>query len=404
MNHMNTKTVIGLGAAAALAIIAAVAITTSRKPVVDTAAAAAYAFPGLRDHLNEVASLAIAGAGNAALVTLEKSGEGWQVKEKGGYTADLGEIRGLLLKLADAKLLEPKTANEQRYTDLGVEDTAKPDAKSVLVTITGFGEPQRLIVGKSATRGGGTFVRRPDDKQSWLTAAQLTINKDPANWIERTITDIGSDRVKEATLTRPDGKVLRLFKQAGDANFKVADLPKGRQLSSEVAANSIGSALSALRLEDVQPAAQLKAPADGKVQRAQFNTFDGLTVDVTGWKQGDKHYLQLRANLDTNLAEAAIRAEQEKARADHEAAQKQATEAKTTLPAAPQAVADPARHRDERLKALQAEYARLQRRFDGWTYQVPAYAFGNLDKSMDELLSPAEAGKPVIKPGAGKKK
>jgi hypothetical protein len=194
------------------------------------------------------------------------------------------------------------------------------------------------------------------------------------------------------------------LKQAGDANFKVADLPKGRQLSSEFAPNSIGSALSSLRLEDVQPATQLKAPGDGKVQRAQFTTFDGLTVDVTGWKQGEKHYLQLRANLDTSLAEAAIRAEQEKARADHEAAQKQATDAKTAPPAAPQAVADPARHRDERLKVLQAEFARLQRRFDGWTFQVPAYAFANLDKSMDDLMSPAEAGKPASHPAAGKKK
>lgn len=398
MKHVNARTVIGLALAAAIAIAAAVAITAARKPVAEEGnQSAQYAFPELRDRLNDVKSVTIAGAGNAALVTLEKRERGWVVKEKADYPAILGEIRGLLIKLGDARLSEKKTANEQRFGELAVEDTAKPDAKGLLLTVDGLGKPLKLIIGKSNGQVKGNFVRRPDEPQSWLTATQLTFAKDPVNWIDRTLTDISAERIMEVTLRRPDGKTLRVFKRAGDANFQVADVPKGRELLSEFAPNSIGSALTTLRLEDVRPS-QGRAPTpDRKTYSARFTTFDGLIVSLTGWKEGDKNFAQIETTLDAQRADANIRAEQEKTRAEHEARQP-----KDAAPEAPPlAVSDPEKFRQQRLAALDAEAAELQRRFAGWTFQLPAFSFANIEKSLDELLKPA-AGSPPGKRAAGK--
>lgn len=396
MNHMNSKTVLGLGTATLLAIIAAVIITTARKPMIEIAERAPYAFPELRDHINEVKSLTISGAGNKPLVTVENTGQGWTVQQKGGYPADLGQVRSLLLKLADARLREKKTANEQRFSELGVEDIGPAEAKGLLLTLDGLAQPLQVIVGKVNTRGDGTFIRRAGDKQSWLTEGSLSLTKEPEAWLEQALADVGPDRVKDVTLQQPDGKALRLFKQAGDANFKVADLPKGRELQSESAANSVGAVLSGLRLEDVQPAPEAEPPADGKSHRARFTTFDGLVVDVTAWKRDDKHFARLEAALNPALADAHIQLEQAKAKADYEAKQSKEASPETPKPAEPPplAVSDPAKDREQRLAALEAELAAMKQRFGGWTFTLPAYTFGSLNESLDGLLKPLEPIKP----------
>lgn len=403
MNHMNSKTVLGLGTATLLAIIAAVVITTARKPVLEIAERAPYAFPELRDHLNEVKSLTITGAGNTPLVTVENTGQGWTVQQKGGYPADLGQVRSLLLKLVDSRLREKKTANQQRFSELGVEDIGQPEAKGLLLTLDGLAQPVQVIIGKGNARGDGTFIRRAGNQQSWLTEGSLSLTKEPEAWLERALADIAADRVKEVTLRRPDGKTLRLFKQAGDANFKVADIPKGRELLSDSAANSVGALLSGLRLEDVQPAGEAAPPADGKTYRARFTTVDGLLVDITAWKRDEKNFARFEGAVDPALAATHIQSEQAKAKADYEAKQSKEASPDTPKPTEPPplAVTDPAKDREQRLAAVEAELAPMKRRFGGWTFTLPPYTFSALDKSLEDLLKPLEPAKAGGKKGKG---
>jgi len=420
MNHMNPKTVTGLGIAAVLALVAAVAITASRKPVDETTQAAAYVLPELRDHLNEIKTVTLTGAEDKPLVTLERDGNGWTLKERHGYPAEVAKLREWLLKLADATLLEQKTANEQRYAELGVGDLRDKDAKGVLVTLDGLGKPVRLIVGNLNTRGDGTFVRRAEDKQSWLAKGNLSVGKNVADWLEKVLVDIPSTRVKEVVLRRPDGKMLRVSKQqSGDANFKVADVPKGREVASEFIANGLGSTLAALTLEDVFPATEEDPSAHRKVHKARYATFDGLVVEIEAWRQGDKVYARLTGDLDKALAEAYIQSEQAREKADFEAKQKeraanneqktaevkavddQTGTAKRDGPKTEEppslAISDPAKDRQQRLAALDKEAAGLKQRFAGWTFVLPLNKFSNIDKSLDDLLKPVEAKKVGVK-------
>lgn len=401
MNHMNSRTVIGLGVAAAVALIAAFAINSSRKPHVEGAQAVSYALPELTDHLNDVKSLGLSGPGSQPIATLEKGDKGWTLKEKGGYRADAGKVREYLLKLSQARLIEQKTANEQRYADLGVSDIGAADAKGVLVALDGLGKPAQLIVGTVSPRGDGTFVRRAGDKQSWLAKGNIAPDKNAVYWLDASITDIPATRVREFSLHKPDAKPLRGYKaQAADTNYSVADLPKGRELSSEFAANTLGTTLAGLNFEDVFPAAQNPPPAD-KLFRARYTTFDGVVVEVTAWKKDEtKFYAQFRADKDAAAAEAAVVEAQAKAKADYEAQQAaQPADAKDAKPATPPAaVSDPAKDKADRLAAVDSEVAALAQRFDGWTFALPQHKFANLDKTVDELLKPLEQ-----KPAATKK-
>lgn len=413
MNQINAKGLLGLAAVAVVAVIAAIFVASARQPENDPTPTAAFAMPELRGHINDVKGITLTGAEDKPLVTLIHGENGWTVKEKGGYSADTGKLRELLLKMAEAGLLEPKTESDKRYPELGVEDVTAKDAKGILVDLDGLQKPARLIVGKVSAQGNGTFVRHPGNKQSWLAKGTLRIERDPAQWLDQALTDIPSERIAEIVLTKSDGKPLRLFKaDPDDETFTVADLPSGREIEDHATLGGLASTLAGLTLADVLPEASAQAPAKDQLIKARYTTFDGVTLDVQAWKQDGKHLARFSAALNQAVAEARIQAEQAKAKADHEAGRKQdaeenaqeSAESGAEIPesAAP-AVTDPAKDRQQRLDALNQEVEKLNQRFRNWTFVVPEFKYANMDKSLEDVLKPSTKTETAhSKPQAGK--
>jgi hypothetical protein len=397
---MNQKTLIGLALAALFAIVAAIVLNRANAPRSESGeAATGWLAPGLREHLNDVGKVVVTGAEGKVVATLERGANGWSLAEKGGYAVDTGKLRELLLKLADAKLIEQKTANADKYATLGVEDVAGKDAKGVQLELDGLAQPLKLIVGNTNPRGG-TFVRRAGEAQSWLTSATLTVDKNTSDWLGKDLADIAASRIESVAITHADGKVVRAAKAAeSDANFTLADVPKGREVASEFTVNGLASTLAGLRFDDVLPAAD--AAPDDKALKARYATFDGLVVEVTAWPHEGKDYAQLSASLDAAQADKGITAAQAKAKAEFEAAAAK-EQAGTKEPDAaeaikPLAVSDPAKDRDDRLAKLNQEVAALNARFHGWTFVLPAYKYANIDKPLEDLLKPVEEKKAAAK-------
>lgn len=392
MNHMNSKTVIGLGVAAAIAIGIAAAISVSRKPVAETAQRAGEVLPGLSERINDVKRISLTGPGQKLLVTLDRTDQGWTLAEKGGYRADAGKVREYLLKLSQAQLTEQKTANEQRYAEIGVTDISAADAKGVLVALEGLPQPAQLIVGIVNARGDSTYVRRAGEKQSWLAKGGLIPDKTAANWLDKRIVDLPATRVREVAWTRPDGKSVRVVKdKASDTNYRLADMPKGREPASEFAANSQATTLAGLNFDDVLPAAEAAPPADGKVYRATFAGYDGIVVEMTGWKKNDAFQARFTARKDEAAFEASVAAASPAP--DANAGGSAATDsAKENV--------DPAKDKADRAARLDAEIAELAKRFDGWTFVLPAYKAANFDKGVEEFLKPLPEKTAGAKKGA----
>ena len=399
---MNQKTLIALGVAAALAVGVALFVDHSRAPQSDVSARAGLLVPELRDRVNDVTRITMTVANNQPAVTLARGEKGWTVAQRGGYPADVGKLRDFLLKLADATLLEEKTSNKERYADLGVDDITGASAKGVLLDLEGMAKPVRVVVGMFNAQGGGTFVRRADEAQSWLAKGSLAPEKSPADWLAKDLANIAADRIASVTITRPDGKLVRVAKKsAADARFDIADVPKGREPSSEYAANGLGAVLSELRIDDVAPLAEAAPPATAF--KARYVTFDGLVVDATAWKIGDKAHATFVATLDDALATRHVGEAQAKVAAEHAAGQANTPKPEEGAPApappaeaaVPLAVTDPVKDREQRLAAAKDEVARLNAAFTGWSFVLPAHKFSNIDKSMDDLLKPLEAKAPT---------
>jgi hypothetical protein len=417
---MNQKTLIGLAVAALVAIVVAVFVNHANRPrsesddVAD--AKSDPLVPSLRDHVNDVGKVVITGAGGTTIATLARGADGWTVADK-NFAADTGKLRELLLKIADAKLVEPKTANKDKYATLGVDDVFDKDAKGVGIELDGLGSPVKLIVGVSNPRSG-TFVRRAGEAQSWLASGSINVDKKPENWLRKDLVDIAAPRVRSVTIERPDGKTVRVAKDAeGDANFKLADVPKGREAGSEFTVNGIASTLGGLRFDDVVPSKD--APLPDKPLKARYAMFDGLVVDVTAWAKDGKDYATFAASVDRDRAER--HADATAAKASDASAKGAASNGATTSDGATSkddtanvaatgdtktGVAASAKAssgtREQKLSALDAEAADLNKRVGGWTFVLPAYKYANIDKLPDDLLKPLDEKKSEAKGDAAK--
>ncbi|HSG66862.1 MAG TPA: DUF4340 domain-containing protein, partial [Gammaproteobacteria bacterium] len=167
--------------------------------------------PGLMETLDQVDGIAVIGAGSRPIATLERDADGWTVRERDGYPADLTKVRHTLLTLAEATVLEAKTANPALHSMLGVEDVAAPDAAGVAVTLSGITPAVTVIVGETAG-DYRRYVRRDGETQSFLINRDPELGTTPADWLDAVVVDIPSARVRAVTVTHPDGELVRVSK------------------------------------------------------------------------------------------------------------------------------------------------------------------------------------------------
>ncbi|MEP6881320.1 MAG: DUF4340 domain-containing protein [Dokdonella sp.] len=398
---MNQKSLIGLGVATLAVVVVAFAVQHARKPVSDFSEQAGSLVADLGNHVNDVNRLVVTTANKNVAVTLAKKDGTWTIAEKGGYAADLGKLREYLLKVADAKLVEKKTAKADRYVDIGLSDISNPKAKGIAVDIDGLSTPVSFITGIYNAQGGGTYVRRSAEEQSWLATGNLIPDKDPANWLHKELANIPSDRIASVTITHADGKTLRVSKDsAAEAHYTIADVPKGREPSSEFAANGLASVLADLKLDDV--ASEKDVPIPDKATLVRYATFDGVLVDAKIWQVGDKHYVAMSASEDTDLAQKHADAELAKAASaaaieTAQAAEKKLDSTKTAEKDNKKPELEPGKNREQRFAAIATEVETLNKTFKGWSFVLPGYKVSNIDKSIEDLLKPLEAKTPEVK-------
>lgn len=321
--------------------------------------------PGLAAVLNEVERVTVIGAGNETLATLERGDRYWTVAERGGYRADVGRIRKNLTALAEARIVEYKTADPALHTRLGVEELADPAAAGKEFFIATPSGAFRLIVGNSGTRGGTAYVRRPDDAQSFLISADLDPGDDTADWLLRDLLDIDAERIHSVTITHPDGEVLRIAKPTPDTSeFTVADMPEGRELQYATILNSLTGLLTDLTLDDVAVDA---GPVDEDSDEstpvgARFETFDGLVVDATVHEREGGRRVVFRVCADEALAVRFL----------------------------PPGDAEDDSVEQASFAAVSEEAQRLSETVHGWVYTLPSFKTDQLVRRLDDILKPVD--------------
>lgn len=293
--------------------------------------------PRLQNAVNDIDVVTIATAGNDTVATLERQADRWVVRERDGYPADVSKLREALIALAEARILEPKTANPSFYARLGVEPIELDDASGTAITLHGAAEPLTVILGDRAA-GGQRFARLADDAESYLIDRDPTLPRSTGLWLDAEILDLPGDRVQAVTITHADGEIVRISKAAAaQTNFSVEPIPEGRELLYPGVAGTVGGAFRALSLEDVERIDE-DVDVDEDVT-VELRTFDGLVLTATGTRRGDQAWVSFRA-----AAEQEDRAE---------------------------------------------EAATLNGRLDGWRYRISTFQYEQMTRRMDDLLQAA---------------
>ena len=333
-------------AIAGLAVIALALWVSSQRHLERTLVLGQPVLPSLKSALNAVTEVRMV-RGDGTRASLRKGADTWMVAER-DFPADFGRVRKLLLDLADLQIVEEKTRDPANYPQIGVEDVTSPKAGGTRVEILSPGKTLSLIVGKPSGMKS-VYARVGGEPQSVLATPQPSTDADPRHWLERSVIDLPQERIKEVSV-QPHGAPAYVVTRtsAQQADFTVPNLPKGRELVSSGAANPQAGGLASLELDDVHKAAAVPADAD----HATFTTFNGLTVDVTGHKDGDRRLITLNAQSSA--------------------------------------------------KETADEAQRLNTRFGGWEIEIPSYKYDGLFKPLEDLLKKPEEPKKAAAKGAKK--
>jgi hypothetical protein len=305
--------------------------------------------PGLAAQLNQVAALVVEPAGGGAF-RLERAVDGWQAPAKGGYPVDAGKVRRLLLRLAEAKVLETKTSNPEFHDRLGVDaDDGRPGS-GVLLRLEGVEGVPPLLIGQRETRGlRGTYLRPADDSRALLVDQELQPERTVLDWLERDLLDVPPEEIVSLEISQPDGDTLSIDRDELGI-FHIAELPEGFRPSGPMAAESAARALSALRLDDVRPR-EGWAPEYPPV-RATVRLQDGVVIEARTWSAPGEAEVEERWSAFSAAQESGVN---------------------DTPPS--QAVID-------RVNSLNA-------RLEPWLFRLPAWKHEQLARRRSDLLIPA---------------
>lgn len=337
-------------------------------------------FPDLKEQLDAVTEVTVTDADSD--VTIVREGDRWTVPGKGGYGADTGALRDLLIAIAEARKIEQKTSNTEFYDRLGVQAPEEEGGTGILVETSGTGAAAFSLILGDAVQQEYRYARVPDEAQSWLIDRNPDIPDDAAGWLASEIVDVPASRIQSVSITHEDGETMRLHKENEDAaNFTIEGIPEGRELSYPSVGNSVAAALDSLSLEDVRPAGEGE-DAEGSSATAVYTTFNGLRLTVESTTAENGTWIALHAEAVPAEAEAETAGEPEgaePAEQDAEPSAQQETEPAEESPAEETDTPDPAE-----------QAGTINARVSGWEYRIPQYKTSQLTRRWEDLLADSE--------------
>lgn len=267
-------------------------------------------FPNLAHEAGRVAHIRVQSR-NGTLDIVFKPDRGWVVASHDDYPAAFDEVRETVVGMAALLTVEPKTARPDwlHYLDL---DSPLHGGRGTLLTLMDDKGAilASMIVGKSTDIGDpsgaiGLFVRRPDETQSWLARSVFEPKSGASDWLSKDVMTIDRARIAETDVDPLVGPsyVARRDKPS-DADFKLTELPKGRELAYDGAPDAVAAAIVDFSFDDVRPARNFDFTDPAHLSRVVTKTFDGLTVTVDVLQQGGDYWATVSADGGANSPDA----------------------------------------------------------------------------------------------------
>lgn len=295
---MKPKAFAALAVVTVVALIVSIATFASQTRLAQVRDTGAPLFPGFAAQAASVAKVELKQGDKTIVLARDK--DGWTLADRAGYRAKPEPVRALLIKLAQAQLVEAKTRSKDRHGLLELEDPAGKDAKSHLVRLLDDkgGVLAEAVVGKrrsdafGASRGG-TYVRKPAEAQTWFANVDISVGTAVREWVQPGLVDIPTNKIAAVTIDIPGEEPLKIARDAADAGkHNLADLPEGKKLKDASAVAGIVRSVGTVELEDVRAAPATPGAPAGV---ARIEADGGLTVTLRLRKDGGDYWLAVEA-------------------------------------------------------------------------------------------------------------
>jgi hypothetical protein len=313
----------------------------------------------------------------ASEVNLAVQGEGWVVKERGGYPANFNNIQELVKKIWDLKVTRPVEVGPSRLPVLkltkadGTLVELKDDKGKAIASLTLGAQQAAKQAQEDAQFGGGSFpnsrylMRGEDIKTVVLVNDPLNIETKPEDWLNKDWFKV--ERLKSVSVATTNAtNNWKLTRETDGAEWKLADAKAGEAADSAKTSGLnylLGSAAFNDVLTDTNPA----ATGLDKPVTATLETLDGFTYvmkigKAVGDPEAGNHAFQFTvdANLPKERAPGKEEKPEDKKKLDDEFAAKQ--------------------------KPLQEKLA-SEKKFEKWVYVVPKWTLETLLKERKEFLA-----------------
>ncbi|MDR3494979.1 MAG: DUF4340 domain-containing protein [Ancalomicrobiaceae bacterium] len=296
---MQRKTLIGLGLATVVAVVAAVGVSVSDHAEGILADSGRTLFPDLKTDLGSIDHVVV--TRGKGVTTVTRSGE--HFVDASGYPVKPKAIADLVASLGTLVIDEKKTAEPVRYPEL---DLADPTAKSGAAVRVELKAGDRTVAGLYAGKqddtvgsaSGGQYVRRLDGPASYLVRGTVKLPNTRADWFETRLLGIDAKTLAAATFTPRTGEAVDLVK-AGDG-LALATTPDGRKPDT-TKLDRLAHVASALDFEDVR-AGKGAAPPGGAAFR--LTTGAGLVVTIAEDGPSADRWVRISAEAAKDTAHA----------------------------------------------------------------------------------------------------
>jgi hypothetical protein len=262
-------------------------------------------FPGLTEQLAGLNEIEV--ASKTGTLHIRQMDGRWVVVERDSYPADPAQVRAVGMGLADLEIIEAKTSRADWLTYLGLGAPPEGDATQLKLTGAGGAVLADILIGQTegtpdALGRSSMYARRPDETQSWLARGYLTPQASTASWLDKGAVVIARDRVKGAMVDPAEGPSYTLSRGTKDMpDFKMLDLPRGRELSFEGSPDGVAGSIVGFVYEDVAKADEIDF---SNAPQSVFNTFDGLSITVKVANRDMERWATISAEASDPMVQA----------------------------------------------------------------------------------------------------
>lgn len=281
--------------AGALVATAAVTVAIESRSL-SPSSAAGPVLPGIEETIGDAQRITI--TSSEATYRIERTEQGWAMRDRDDYPVLSSRLAQLTEGLENLRYVRRMTSDASKHERLGVTDP-REGGRGVLVQIED-GRGALLVNLILGVETSGTYVRRPDQEQTWSVDGELPPLRDVASWLALQPMSLPAERLARVEIMPAEGRAYILARDAADQPWRLASPALAALAQSTLTA-------TAEQITQLTPIDVRTAPAVQGTPRARVRatTFDGIVIDAEVIESDNHLWVKLVARANAPEQEAA---------------------------------------------------------------------------------------------------